>query len=133
MLSRIKLAFATLGICCAFSLMYGERLILNYKVMEPSLNGAIPPNFVKELNNTADIITSSSIQFTEKTEPISCPPIQATYTPHLASINSLPFSQHNLWYEEKLTKKTLKPLSHYDIKTTKKILVWSRTWNGLPK
>ncbi len=45
------------------------------------------------------------------------------------------FNDHKLWYEEKLLMMNTGnlPLSKFDIKTTKKILLWSETWTGLPK
>ena len=45
------------------------------------------------------------------------------------------FYDHKLWYEEKLLMMNTGdlPLSKFDIKTTKKILLWSETWPGLPK
>lgn len=45
------------------------------------------------------------------------------------------FSDHKLWYEEKVLMMNTGdlPLSKFDIKTTKRILLWSETWPGLPK
>ena len=47
--------------------------------------------------------------------------------------NNRSFSEHHLWYQEALMKKNEDlPLSKYD-KTSKKILIWSYNWEGLPK
>ena len=48
-------------------------------------------------------------------------------------VNNQSFSEHKLWYQEKLTMDTEDlSLSKYE-KTSKTILVWSHTWPGLPK
>jgi len=44
------------------------------------------------------------------------------------------FSDHPLWYEEKLTHQTeLLPLFKYSTNSTKRILAWSKNWNNLPE
>ncbi len=140
MMPNNKLAIITVTFCCIFSLVFIQQLILNQKVVQPSMYDLLPPNLLRLLNNSAEN-SASTCQCTNNTEFVTCPPpIEAPSTP-LPTItnapkllNNLSFSEHKLWYEEKLTKNTANlPLSKYDIRTTKKILSWTYAWGGLPK
>ncbi len=139
MLPSIKIVLITIVLCGTFSFIFIQQLFLNQRETEPSLYDAISINLIRILNNSASN-GNSNCQCKNNTESVTCPPIHAASTLQPINIdsekltNNRPFSEHKLWYEEKLTKNTENlPLSKYDIKTTKKILSWSYAWGGLPK
>jgi len=139
MLPSNKAVVITIVVCGVFSLIYIQLLFLNQRATQPSLYEFMLPSLLKLLNNSAET-SISDCQCKNNTESITCLPIEAASTtaPIIIDskqlVNNRPFSEHKLWYEEKLTKNTENlPLSKYDIKTTKKILSWTYAWGGLPK
>ena len=119
MANRIKIVLLiTIVFCCLFSLIYFQNQLV---LSQPPNDTVLCCHQCKDIVNNDDI----TLPQTNVTLNIS--------RSNIMLVNKS-FSEHKLWYEEKMLMKTEElPLSKYDIKTTKRILLWSETWTGLPK
>jgi len=96
---------------------------------QPSLKDVILSNI---LNDT--VLCCHQCKDIVNNDDITLPQTNVNISKSNVMLVNKSFSEHKLWYEEKLLMKTEElPLSKYDIKTTKRILLWSETWTGLPK
>jgi len=98
---------------------------------QPSLSDVILSNILND-----SVLCCHKCKETVNNDDITLPQTDVTLNVSKSNVmlSNKSFSEHKLWYEEKMWMKTEElPLSKYDIKTTKRILLWSETWTGLPK